>query len=120
MSAKLTRREYTNQFRSEKTSWLLGNVGDKISLELDFEINVATTSSFSNQFESNGVDTITQNVGNFNSDGFFAGSFIGWSTTVSIGGGSPVAFVGTGTITVLTPTSMIVSVSGWTFPPAYY
>ena len=119
MSAKLTRREYTNQFRSEKTSWLLGNVGDKISLELDFEINVATTSSFSNQFESNGVDTITQNVGNFNSDGFFAGSFIGWSTTVSIGGGSPVAYVGTGTITVLTPTSMIVSVSGGTFPPAY-
>ena len=63
MGAIITRREYTNEFRPEKTSWLLGNVGDKISLELDLDVEISTDSSFSNPYESDGVDTITQNVG---------------------------------------------------------
>ena len=50
MGAIITRREYTNEFRPEVTSWLLGNVGDKISLELDVEISISVDSTLSNYF----------------------------------------------------------------------
>ena len=112
MGAQITLREYTNQFRPEKTSWLLGNVGDKISLQLNLEVEISTTSSFSNSFQSNGTNKITQNTGDFGSNGFYIGTNVSWSGTNN---GTP--FSGTGVITVLSPTSMILGTITGTFPP---
>ena len=113
MSATLTRREYTNQFRAEKTSWLLGNVGDKISLELDLDVEISTDSSFSNPYESDGVDTITQNVGDFRSSGFYVGANVTWLAKDGI-----LPKIGTGVITVLSPTSMKIGSITGNFPPS--
>ena len=79
MGAIITRREYTNEFRSEVTSWLLGNVGDRISLELDVEISISVDSGFSNPFESDGATQLTRSTGSFLDDGFFVGSNVSWS-----------------------------------------
>ena len=118
MGAIITRREYTNEFRPEKTSWLLGNVGDRITLELDVDIEISFESSFSNPIESDGTTEFVRSAGSFFDDGFTNGTSISWNTTVDTGGG-PVANSGTGTITLLTPTRMRVNVLTGTFPPAH-
>ena len=107
MGAIITRREYSNEFRAEKTSWLLGNVGDRITLELDIEIEVSFNSSFSNPIESNGTNQLTRLSGSFLDDGFFVGSNISFNY-----GGT----TGTGVVTVLTPTTMRVGSITGTFP----
>ena len=71
MGAIITRREYTNEFRPEVTSWLLGNVGDKISLELDVEISISVDSTLSNPFDSNGSNQIIRSTGSFLGRRFF-------------------------------------------------
>ena len=107
MGAIIIRREYSNEFRAEKTSWLLGNVGDRITLELDIEIEVSFNSSFSNPIESNGTNQLTRLSGSFLDDGFFVGSNISFNY-----GGT----TGTGVVTVLTPTTMRVGSITGTFP----
>jgi len=107
MGAIITRREYANEFRAEKTSWLLGNVGDRITLELDIEIEVSFNSSFSNPIESNGTNQLTRLSGSFLDDGFFVGSNISFDY-----GGT----TGAGVVTVLTPTTMRVGSITGTFP----
>ena len=107
MGAIITRREYSNEFRAEKTSWLLGNVGDRITLELDIEIEVSFNSSFSNPIESNGTNQLTRLSGSFLDDGFFVGSNISFDY-----GGT----TGAGVVTVLTPTTMRVGSITGTFP----
>ena len=109
MGAIITRREYSNEFRPEKTSWLLGNVGDRITLEIDVEIEVSFNSSFSNPMESNGTEQLSRLTGSFLDDGFFIGSNISWNY-----GGT----TGTGVVTVLTPTTMRVGSITGTFPIA--
>jgi len=111
MGAIITRREYANEFRSEKTSWLLGNVGDRISLEIDVEISISVDSSFSNPFNSNGSNQISRSTGSFLDDGFFVGCDIEWSGITS---GS--SFTGSARITTLTPTVMRLSLINGTFP----
>jgi len=111
MGAIITRREYTNEFRPEVTSWLLGNVGDRISLELDVEISISVDSGFSNPFESDGATQLTRSTGSFLDDGFFVGSNVSWSGTAS---GS--AFTGSGVIATLTPTVMRLGSITGTFP----
>jgi len=118
MGAIITRREYTNEFRPKKTSWLLGNVGDRITLELDVDIEISFESSFSNSIDSDGTTEFVRSAGSFFDDGFTNGTSISWSTSVDTGSG-PVANSGTGTITLLTPTRMRVNVLTGTFPPAY-
>ena len=76
MGAIITRREYTNEFRPEVTSWLLGNVGDKISLELDVEISISVDSTLSNPFDSNGSNQIIRSTGSFLEDGRWATGFL--------------------------------------------
>ena len=107
MGAIITRREYANEFRAEKTSWLLGNVGDRITLELDVEIEVSFNSSYSNPMESNGTEELTRLTGSFLDDGFFVGSNISFDY-----GGT----TGAGVVTVLTPTTMRVGSITGTFP----
>lgn len=107
MGAIITRREYTNEFRPENTSWLLGNVGDRITLEIDVEIEISFNSSFSNPIESNGTEQLTRLTGSFLDDGFFIGSNISWDY-----GGT----TGAGVVTVLTPTTMRVGSITGTFP----
>ena len=111
MGATITRREYTNEFRPEVTSWLLGNVGDRIALELDVEIEIATDSSPSVVFTSNGSNQIERSSGSFLLDGFFVGCNVSFSGTASGSG-----FTGSGTITTLTPTVMRLSSITGTFP----
>ena len=111
MGAIVTRREYTNEFRPEVTSWLLGNVGDRISLEIDVEISISVDSGFSNPFESDGASQLTRSTGSFLDDGFFVGSNVSWSGTAS---GTP--FNGSGVITTLTPTVMRLGSITGTFP----
>ena len=111
MGAIVTRREYTNEFRPEVTSWLLGNVGDRITLEIDVEISISVDSGFSSPFESNGSNQITRTTGSFLDDGFFVGSNVSWSGTAS---GTP--FTGSGVITTLTPTVMRLGSITGTFP----
>lgn len=111
MGAIVTRREYTNEFRPEVTSWLLGNVGDRITLEIDVEISINVDSTFSNPFNSNGSNQITRLTGSFLDDGFFVGSNVSWSGTAS---GS--AFSGSGVISTLTPTTMRLSSITGSFP----
>ena len=118
MGAIITRREYTNEFRAEKTSWLLGNVGDRITLELDVEVEIQTVSSYSNTITSDGTSEFVRATGSFLEDGFTNGGNIAWSTTVDTGGG-PNSEIGTGTITLLTPTRMRVSLTSGVFPSAY-
>lgn len=118
MGAIITRREYTNEFRAEKTSWLLGNVGDRITLELDVEVEIYFESSYSVSVESDGVNEFIRSSGSFLDDGFVVGKVAAWLTTVDIGGG-PVNYIGTGTITLLTPTRMRVSLLTGGFPPAF-
>ena len=113
MGAIITRRDYTNEFRPEVTSWLLGNVGDRISLEIDVEISISVDSGFSNPFESDGASQLTRSTGSFLDDGFFVGSNVSWSGTAS---GS--AFSGSGVITTLTPTVMRLGSITGTFPSA--
>ncbi len=113
MGAIVTRREYTNEFRPEVTSWLLGNVGDRISLEIDVEISISVDSGFSNPFESDGASQLTRSTGSFLDDGFFVGSNVSWSGTAS---GTP--FTGSGVITTLTPTVMRLGSITGTFPSA--
>ena len=113
MGAIITRREYTNQFRPETTSWLIGNVGDRITLELDVEVEIQFRSSFSNPIESDGANEFVRSAGSFFEDGFTIGSNISWTLTV-LG----VPLTGTGTITMLTPTIMRVTVLTGAFPPA--
>ena len=112
----VTRREYTNQFRAEKTSWLLGNVGDIITLELDTEVQIESISSLPNVFKSNGLNEFTRTTGSFPSEGFSVGSVISWSTTVTTSG-TTVTHTGSGTITILNPTFMRVTLISGTFPP---
>ena len=76
MGAIITRREYTNQFRPETTSWLIGNVGDRITLELDVEVEIQFRSSFSNPIESDGANEFVRSAGSFFEDGFVIGSNI--------------------------------------------
>ena len=111
MGAIITRREYTNEFRPEVTSWLLGNVGDRITLEIDVEISINVDSTYSNPFNSNGSNQITRSTGSFLDDGFFVGSNVSWSGT---GSGTP--FSGSGVISTLTPTTMRLSSITGTFP----
>ena len=111
MGAIVTRREYTNEFRPEVTSWLLGNVGDRITLEIDVEISINVDSTYSNPFNSNGSNQITRLTGSFLDDGFFVGSNVSWSGTAS---GS--AFSGSGVISTLTPTTMRLSSITGSFP----
>ena len=113
MGAIITRREYTNQFRAETTSWLLGNVGDRITLELDVEIEIVFQSGYSNPIESDGSNQFVRSSGSFLDDGFTIGSTIGW-TGATLGGPA----IGTGTVTMLTPTIMRVSLLTGIFPPA--
>lgn len=113
MGAIITRREYTNQFRPETTSWLIGNVGDRITLELDVEVEINFRSSFSNPIESDGTNQFVRSAGSFLEDGFKVGGAILWD--VSTAGGP---FSGTGTISMLTPEIMRVTVSTGTFPPS--
>ncbi len=81
MGAIITRREYTNEFRPEKTSWLLGNVGDRITLELDVDIEISFESSFSNSIDSDGTTEFVRSAGSFFDDGFTNGTSISWSTS---------------------------------------
>jgi len=118
MGAIITRREYTNEFRAEKTSWLLGNVGDRITLELDVDIEVEFESSYSVSTESDGTNEFVRSSGSFFDDGFINGAGIAFATTYDPGGG-PVVYAGTGTITLLTPTRMRISLTSGTFPPAF-
>ena len=120
MGAQIILREYTNQFRPEKTSWLLGNVGDKISLQLNLEVEISVDSSFSNVFESDGVNTITQNIGDFSSSGFYVGTTVSWLTTYDVYGNGqpPVTYSGTGVINVLSPKRMILGSITGSFPPS--
>jgi len=111
MGAIITRREYTNEFRPEVTSWLLGNVGDRITLEIDVEISINVDSTYSNPFNSNGSNQITRSTGSFLDDGFFVGSNVSWYGT---GSGTP--FSGSGVISTLTPTTMRLSSITGTFP----
>lgn len=111
MGILITNREYTNQFRAETTSWLLGNVGDRIDLKLNVEVSIVSASSYSNPIESDGTDQLTRTTGSFLSDGFAVGTSIAWS---SDNNGTP--FSGTGTITMLTPTTMRVGSITGTFP----
>ena len=111
MGAIVTRREYTNEFRPEVTSWLLGNVGDRITLEIDVEISINVDSTYSNPFNSNGSNQITRSTGSFLDDGFFVGSNVSWSGT---GSGTP--FTGSGVISTLTPTTMRLSSITGSFP----
>ena len=60
MGATITRREYTNEFRPEVTSWLLGNVGDRITLELDVEVQIIFTSSNSQTLTFDGTNQFTR------------------------------------------------------------
>ena len=113
MGAIVTRREYTNEFRPEVTSWLLGNVGDRISLEIDVEIEISVDSSFSSPFDSDGSTQLTRLNGSFLDDGFFVGSNISWSGTAT---GTP--FSGSGVITMLTPNVMRLGSITGTFPPS--
>ena len=113
MGAIVIRREYTNEFRPEVTSWLLGNVGDRISLEIDVEISISVDSGFSNPFESDGSSQLTRSTGSFLDDGFFVGSNVSWSGTAS---GTP--FTGSGVITTLTPNVMRLGSITGTFPSA--
>ena len=92
MGAIITRREYSNEFRPEKTSWLLGNVGDRITLEIDIEIEVSFNSSFSNPMESNGTEQLTRLTGSFLDDGFFIGSNISWNYGGTTGDGGCYGF----------------------------
>ena len=119
----VTRREYTNQFRAEKTSWLLGNVGDIISLEIDVEIEIQTVSSQQSILNSNNTSTVkefTTTVGDFQADGFSTGGLISWNTTLKIGSGStPVIYSGTGTIDILNSSFMRITVVSGTFPPTF-
>jgi len=114
----ITRREYTNQFRAETTSWLLGNVGDIITLEIDTEVTIESVSSQSNPFTSNGIDEFTRATGNFQAEGHSVGSTIAWNVDVTTSG-IPANYSGTGTITVLNPTFMRVTVVSGTFPPSF-
>ena len=113
MGAIITRREYTNEFRPEVTSWLLGNVGDKISLELDVEISISVDSTLSNPFDSNGSNQIIRSTGSFLEDGFFIGSTVYW-----LGTNSGTVFNGVGVVTTLTPNTMRVNLTSGTFAPA--
>ena len=118
MGIVLTRREYENQFRAEKTSWLLGNVGDIITLELDFEIEINSVSSYSVPFTSNGSNEFSRSTGSFFNDGFTVGTSISWATSYGPTG-SPVSQTGTATISVLTPTLMRLTGVVGTFPTAF-
>jgi len=118
MGAIITRREYSNEFRPEKTSWLLGNVGDRITLELDVEVEIQFVSSFSNPVSSDGTNELIRSTGSFLDDGFTNGGAISWTTTVDTGGG-PVVESGTGVVTLLTATRMRVGSIVGTFPSAY-
>ena len=101
MGATITRREYTNEFRPEVTSWLLGNVGDRITLELDVEVQIIFTSSNSQTLTFDGTNQFTRSSGSFLTDGFFVGAtFVFFAVEQT----TPVIF--TGTITVLTPKTM--------------
>ena len=111
MGAIVTRREYTNEFRPEVTSWLLGNVGDRISLEIDVEIQISFISSFSNPIESDGSNQLTRSTGSFLDDGFFVGSNISF-----VGSENGSSFAGTGVVTMLTPTVMRLGSIVGTFP----
>ena len=111
MGAIITRREYTNEFRPEVTSWLLGNVGDRITLELDVEVSISFISGFSNPIESNGSNQFTRSTGSFLDDGFFVGANVGFA-----GSNNGTPFAGTAVITMMTPTIVRLGSIVGTFP----
>jgi hypothetical protein len=88
-------------------------VGDRITLELDVEIEIQFQSGFSNPIESDGSNEFVRSSGSFYEEGFTIGSAIAWISATSSG-----PALGTGTITMLTPTIMRVTVLTGTFPPS--
>jgi hypothetical protein len=76
-SALITRREYFNLFRGETTGFLLGNAGDVMKCEIDFELEIKSISSTSNPFTLEQVGSqirISRLTGSFLNDGFITGA----------------------------------------------
>tara|TARA_R100000951_G_scaffold42891_1_gene36019 strand:- start:1353 stop:3737 length:2385 start_codon:yes stop_codon:yes gene_type:complete len=90
----------------------LGNVGDRIILEIDVEVEIFFQSSNSQTIVSNGSNQFIRSSGNFLEDGFFVGCLIGWSTVTGA-----VTYIGTGVVTTLSPTRMRLTLVSGTFPP---
>lgn len=113
--ALVTSRKYTNLFRAETTPYLTGNVGDVIDLELKLDVEITTTSSFSNPYEITsltGTDptaeqTIVRGTGSFFEEGFVEGQVVTifWTLEIDTPATSTV-YAYQGTINTLSHTIM--------------
>jgi len=56
MSVKIDAIRFKNEFRSESVDWLLANVGDKITIELDLSVSTYAISSSDNEIIGNNTD----------------------------------------------------------------
>ena len=105
----VTKREYTNIFRAETTTWPLWNTGDIITLDLDLEAEIKSESEQTNPYKiPASVDRIVRTSGSFFDDGFASGMSVSIAYTAA---GTPKTI--TGTIgTLLADTMFLTGLSG--------
>ena len=89
----VTKREYTNLFRPETTTWPLWNTGDIITLDLDLEAEIKSESAQTNPYTiPSTVDRIIRTSGSFFDDGFASGMSVSIAYTLA---GVPKTITGT-------------------------
>ena len=112
----LTSRVYSNNFRPETTSFLIANVGDKIDLELQFDVEIRFTSSYAQNIEVTNNDTLTRSSGSFYEDGFKVGDILSIVSEHNTGTKTSSAIIQT-----LSPNLMVLSgIAGDTIENGFY
>jgi hypothetical protein len=113
--ATIISRKYTNPYDPQSSSFLIGNVGDVIGCEMQFDVLIDSTSTSANPYTVTNNDTITRVNGSWYDDGFIVGATL---TITADNNGTPVNV--TADILTVTPSVMTVNVTAGTLLDGEY